>query len=51
MYTEKLCDNDSSYIHTIYTELTVIITFLVTKYNKISFRYLFAWNQRSAQFI
>ena len=34
MYTEKLCDN-SSYIHTIYTDLTVIITFLVTKYNKV----------------
>ena len=31
MYTEKLCDNDSS-IHTIYTDLTVIITFLVTTY-------------------
>ena len=39
MYTEKLCDNDSS-IHTIYTDLTVIITFLVTKYNKVSFRYM-----------
>ena len=38
MYTEKLCD-ESSYIHTIYTDLTVIITFLVTKYNKVSFRY------------
>ena len=40
MYTEKLCDNDSSFIHTIYTDLTVIITFLVTKYKKVSFRYL-----------
>ena len=38
MYTEKLCDNDSS-IHTIYTDLTVIITFLVTKYNKVSLNY------------
>ena len=40
MYTEKLCD-DSSYIHTIYTDIAVIITFLVTKYNKVSFRYIF----------
>ena len=39
MYTEKLCDNDSS-IHTIYTDLTVINIFLVTKYNKVSFRYI-----------
>ena len=40
MYTEKLCDNDSS-IHTIYTDLTVIITFLVTNYNKVSFRCIY----------
>ena len=40
MYTDKLCD-DSSYIHAIYTDLAVIITFLVTKYNKVSFRYIF----------
>ena len=40
MYTEKLCDKDSSYIHTIYTDLKVITTFLVTKYHKLSFRYI-----------